>query len=147
MSKDLFLEMREQEVITDNFLPTKKEIVKSSSEFATNIINSGEYNVTEVYAQSLRLKEAINEIEKVLKKALPEEKTEAFGLKITYKNGGDTINFKEDDVIQVLEKQLAQRKELLKTALKSESIIYDSEGVEVPKVSTTPRKGGISVSF
>ena len=36
MSKDLFMMMREEEVATSNFLPTKKELGKSSKQFAEN---------------------------------------------------------------------------------------------------------------
>jgi HD superfamily phosphodiesterase len=147
MSKDLFLMMREQEVNTTNFLPSKKELKKSSLEFANGIVESGDYNITEVYSQALRLKESLTTIESILKDSLPLDNFEAFGIKATYRNGGDTINFKEDEVIQQLEKKIAERKELLKVALKSENSIYDSEGFEVPKVSKTPRKSGLSVSF
>ena len=147
MSKDLFLMMREQEVNTTNFLPSKKELKKSSLEFANGIVESGDYNITEVYSQALRLKESLTTIESILKDSLPQEKFEAYGIKATYRNGGDTINFKDDEVIKQLEKKIAERKELLKVALKSENSIYDSEGIEVPKVSTTPRKSGLSITF
>ena len=147
MSKDLFLMMREEEVATQNFLPTKKELAKSSKEFAKKLIDSGEYDLKELYSQAIRNKEAINNIESVLKSALQEENFEAYGLKGTYRNGGDTPNFKEDDIVLSLEKKLSDRKELLKLALKSDNVIYDSDGAEVPKVSTTPIKSSLSISF
>ena len=40
-----------------------------------------------------------------------------------------------DEMWQQLKHKLQQREELLKLALKSDEPIYDSEGVEVPKVS------------
>jgi len=147
MSKDLFLMMREQEVATSNFLPTKKELKTSSEKFAKDIVDSGDYNLEEVYAQALRLKESLTTIESVLKKELAEENFEAFGLKGTFRSGGDTKNYVEDDKYSDLQKQIKHRKELLDLALKSDIEIYDEDGVEVPKVSTTPRKSSLAISY
>lgn len=148
MSKtNLISIIRDQEVKTNNFLPTKKELVKSSQELVKSIVDSGEHNLKEVYAQSLRLKESLVEIEKGLKTAIGQENFEEFGLKATYRSGGDTVNFKEDDVISDLENKIAARKILIKAALSNEDTIFDSDGVEVPRVSTTPRKSSLSVSF
>jgi hypothetical protein len=41
MSKDLFMLMREQEIQTSNFLPTKKEIQFSSKRFITDLLEAG----------------------------------------------------------------------------------------------------------
>ena len=102
MSKDLFLMMREEEVATLNFLPTKKEIANTSKKFAEKIIENAEHNPQEVYAQAIRLKEALSVIESVLKGSLPEENFEAFGLKGTYRSGGESINYSEDEVYSEL---------------------------------------------
>src|SRR5690554_2382083 len=147
MSKDLFMEMREQEIATTHFLPTKKEIKLTSNKFAKRLLDSGEYNREELYAQALRLKEAISEIEKVLKDNLPQENFEAFGLKGTYRSGGDIPQFEEDEVYANLKKDLDSRKELLKAALKQDDAFFDAYGNEVPKVSTKPRKSSLSISF
>jgi len=147
MSKDLFMMMREQEVVTDNFLPTKKELQKSSKEFAKNLVDSGEHNLQEIYATALRLKESLTAIESELKTALGEDNFEAFGLKASFRNGGDTINYSEDEIIAELETKLKERKELLKTALNVNTEFYDESGVLVPKVSKTPRKSSLSISF
>ena len=120
MSKDLFIMMREQEIATDNFLPTKKEIVTNSEKFAKNIVDSGEYNLQEIYAQALRLKEALTKIESVLKSNLEQDNFEAFGLKGIYRSGGDTINYKEDEIYNVLKADLDARVELLKLAQKQD---------------------------
>lgn len=146
-SKDLFLMMREKEVLTDRFLPTKKEIIKSSKEFAKSVIDSGEVSPEELYSQAVRLKEAINSVESVLKESLPNENFEAFGIKGTFRNGGETLNYKDDEVYRDLEERLKQRAELLKTAYKTGSEFYDSDGVLVPVVSSTPRKSSLSISF
>ena len=148
MSKDLFMMMREQEIMTDNFLPTKKEIQKSSKDFALKIIDQGEHNLFKVYAQSIRIKEAISTIEAELKKVLPDESFESFGIKGTFRNGGETINYSEDPIYAELQRKLKEREEMLKLALFSDDTeIYDSEGIEVPKVSKTPRKSSLAISF
>lgn len=145
MSKDLFMMMREQEVATSNFLPTKKELAKSSKYFAEQLIDSGNYSTEEIYAQALRLKEAVSVIEETLKGKLPQENFEAFGIKGTYRSGGDTLNYSEDEVWSVLKKDLDDRTELLKLAQKQD--VIDAYGNEVPKVSTTPRKSSLAISF
>jgi hypothetical protein len=145
MSKDLFMMMREQEVATSNFLPTKKELAKSSKDFAEQLIDSGNYSTEELYAKALRLKEAASAIEKTLKGKLPQENFEAFGIKGTYRSGGDTLNYSEDEVWSVLKKDLDDRTELLKLAQKQD--VIDAYGNEVPKVSTTPRKSSLAISF
>lgn len=145
MSKDLFYLMREQEVATSNFLPTKKELAKSSKDFAEQLIDSGNYSTEELYAQALRLKEALSVIEETLKGKLPQENFEAFGIKGTYRSGGDSVNYSEDEVWTQLKKDLDDRTELLKLAQKQD--IIDAYGNEVPKVSTTPRKSSLAISF
>lgn len=139
--------MREKKIATSNFLPTKKELQKTSKEFAQQIIDSGEYNLQEVYAQALRLKEAITNVESTLKEAMPEENFEAFGLKGQYRSGGDTVNYTDDEKYLEIKSQLKHRESLLKAALNSDIDFYDEEGVKVPKVSTTPRKSSLAISF
>lgn len=147
MSKDLFLMMRDQEIATDNFLPTKKELQKSSKEFTKNLLDSGNHNVKELYAQALRLSESLKVITDELKKELPEENFEDFGLKGTYRSGGNTINYKEDETWLELKSKLSHRESLLKVALESDIEFYDEEGILVPKVSVTPRKSSLAISF
>jgi N-acetylglucosamine-6-phosphate deacetylase len=145
MKKDLFLLMSEQEINTSNFLPTKKEITKSSKEFALKLIEDGNHNPEELFAQALRLSESLSIITDTLKRSLPEENFEAFGLKGTYRSGGDAINYKEDPIYCALKEDLDNRAELLKTAQKQ--AIIDASGNDVPKVSTTPRKSSLAISF
>jgi hypothetical protein len=147
MSKDLFMLMREQEVQTSNFLPTKKEIQFSSKKFITEILEAGEVDKYELIAQAKRMGEALDIINAELLKVLPQENFEAFGLKGTFRNGGDTINYKECEIWSDIQKELKEREELLKVALKSQKEVYDEAGVLVPKVSTTPRKSSLSISF
>jgi len=147
MSKDLFMLMREQEVESENFLLTKKEIQFSSKKFINEILEDGEIDKYELLAQAKRIQEALEIINVELLKVLPQENFEAFGLKGTFRNGGDTINYKECEIWSYIAKELKEREELLKLALKSEKEIYDEAGILVPKVSTTPRKSTLSISF
>jgi len=147
MSKGLFELMQMEEIETTNFLPSKKELVKQSTNFITNILDSGEYNIHELLSQSKRASESLEVINSEIIKRLPQENFEAFGLKGTFRNGGEKLNFSEDHLVAELEKKLAQRKELVKTATKSDETIYDSDGVEVTKVSSTQIKSSLSISF
>ena len=147
MSKDLFLMMREQEVQTSNFLPNKKEIQFSAKSFIKEILEAGESNPYELIAQAKRMQEAIDVVTSELLSILPQENFEEFGLKGTFRNGGDTINFKDDEIWSDIQRELKEREAIIKFALKSDKEIYDENGVQVTKVSTTPRKSSLSISF
>jgi len=145
MNNDLIMLMREEEVTTSNFLPTKKELKLQSLNFAEQLVDSGDYELKEIYSQALRLKESLTVVESYLKKALPEEDFEAYGLKGNYRSGGNTLNYKEDEVYCELKNDLDERVELLKLAQKQ--VVLDTYGNEVPKVSTTPRKSSLAISY
>ena len=145
MSKDLFSLMREQEVQTQNFLPNKKEIQFSAKTFITNVLDAGETDKFELLAQAKRMGEALEVINSELIKVLPQENFEAFGLKGTFRSGGDTINYSDDAIYTQLKADLDARAELLKLALKQE--VIDAYGNDVPKVSTTPRKSSLAISW
>jgi hypothetical protein len=147
MSKDLFQLMREQEIQTSNFLPNKKEIQYSAKTFIKEVLDAGEIDKIELLAQAKRMGEALEVINAELLKVLPQENFEAYGLKGTFRSGGETINFKDCEVWSDINRELKEREELLKLALKSQNEIYDAAGVQVPKVSTTPRKSSLAISF
>lgn len=146
-TKNLLALMQEEEITTNNFLPTKKEIQSSSKGFVKHLIEAGEVDKTELFTQALRISEALEIVTAELKNSIPQENFEAFGVKGTFRNGGDTFNYKEDAVYLELENKLKQRAELIKVATNSDKTIYDSEGVEVPKVSKTPRKSTLAITF
>jgi hypothetical protein len=147
MSKDLFQLMRQQEIDTQNFLPNKKEIQFSAQTFIKEVLDAGEIDKIELLAQAKRMGEALDVINAELLKVLPQENFEAFGLKGTFRSGGETINYKDCEVWNDINRELKEREELLKLALKSQNEIYDAAGVQVPKVSTTPRKSSLAISF
>jgi hypothetical protein len=78
---------------------------------------------------------------------VPQENFEAFGLKGTFRNGGETINYKDDFKWSEIKEKLSEREMLLKIALKSNSTIYDDDGIEVTRVSTSPRKDTLAISW
>lgn len=146
-NKNLFLMLQEQSVETNNFLPTKKEIQLSAKSFVSNLLDAGQTDKMELYAQAVRINEALQIVTDELKNSIPQENFEAFGIKGTYRSGGETLNYKEDLVYAELEQKLKERAELIKVATKSKDTIYDSEGVEVTKVSSTQRKSSLAISF
>lgn len=147
MSKDLFQLMRDQEIQTSNFLPNKKEIQFSAQAFIKDLLDAGETDKFELLAQAKRMGEALEVINTELLKVLPQENFEAYGMKGTFRSGGETINFKDCEVWSDINRELKEREELLKVALNSSGEIYDQTGVLVPKVSTTPRKSSLAISF
>lgn len=147
MSKDLFELMRQQEIETSNFLPNKKEIQFSAKTFITNLIDGGEVDKYELLAQAKRMQEALDVITAKILDVVPQENFEAFGLKGTFRNGGETINYKDDFKWSEIKEKLSEREMLLKVALKSNSSIYDDDGIEVTRVSTSPRKDTLAISW
>ena len=146
-NSNLFLMLQEQSVETNNFLPTKTEIRLSAKSFVSNLLDAGTTDKMELYAQAVRINEALQIVTDELKNSIPQENFEAFGIKGTYRSGGESLNYKEDYVYAELEAKLKERAELIKVATKSKDTIYDSEGVEVTKVSSTPRKSSLAISF
>lgn len=146
-NSNLFLMLQEQSVETNNFLPSKKEIQLSAKSFVSNLLDAGQTDKMELYAQAVRINEALQIVTDELKNSIPQENFEAFGIKGTYRSGGEVLNYKEDLVYAELEQKLKERAELIKVATKSKDTIYDNEGVEVTKVSSTPRKSSLAISF
>ena len=139
--------MAQQSVSTANFLPNKKEIEFSSKEFAKKLIDSGELNKHEAFAQAERLALAITNVRDEFKARLPREKYVGFGIEINPVNGRQMIQYNEDLVWSELKEKLQQREELLKVALKTNEPFYDSDGVEVPKVSVKYSADSLTVKY
>ena len=144
-SKNLLMMMQEQEVNTNNFLPSKKELQLSAKKFTTNLLDSGEMDKMELFAQAVRVNEVLSIVTDELKNSLPAENFEAYGIKGTYRNGGSTPNYSEDPIYAQLKADLDARAELLKLAQKQE--VIDLYGNTVPKVSENIRKSSLSISF
>ena len=147
MSKHLFELMREQEIQTSNFLPNKKEVEFSAKQFASKLIEAGEVDKYEAFTQAVRMSNALEIIKDEIKSHLPKEKHVAFGVEISPISGRTMIQFQDDEMWSQLKHKLQQREELLKLALKSDEVFYDSDGVEVPKVSVKYASDSIQVKY
>jgi hypothetical protein len=147
MSKNLYELMRQQEIETSNFLPNKKEVQFSANTFITKVIDGGGVDKYELLAQAKRMQEALDVITAKILDVVPQENFEAYGLKGTFRNGGETINYKDDFKWSEIKEKLSEREMLLKVALKSNSSIYDDDGIEVTRVSTSPRKDTLAISW
>jgi hypothetical protein len=145
MSKQLF-ELMQQQQIAESY-PTKKQVQANAIEFANHLINNGEHEKLEMFSQAVRIKETINTIYDAIKESIPAEKQIAYGIEINPVNGRQMIQFAEDEVYASLQKQLKDREELLKVALKTETPFYDNEGCEVPKVSVKYASDSLAVKY
>jgi hypothetical protein len=145
MSKQLFELMQQQQIATSNFLPSKKELELSSKTFAKNLIDAGEIDKVEAFAQAERLTTAISNVRDELKASLPREKQIAYGIEINPVNGRQMIQFSEDEIWQQLNADLKAREELLKLALKQD--VIDAYGNDVPKVSVKYASDSLAVKY
>lgn len=146
MSKDLFLQMREQEVATMyDATFTKKEAILTGKKMVDNVIENGNINKHEFASGLVRMFEVLQSAVTEIRKHLPEEKAIINGVEFTPVNGGNTINYSDDEIYNELKSDLDARVELLKLAQKQ--VVLDTYGNEVPKVSTTPRKSSITIKF
>jgi len=144
MSKQLFELMREHESFPINF--GKKDYISRGKEIVNSVIESGDIDKIEFWTKVAKIKETINAMDGQLRETITfTEKTNLHGVEFNPVNGGQTINFEEDEVYRELKKDLKEREELLKIAQKS--VIFDAYGNEVPKVGTTPRKNSITIKF
>jgi predicted DNA-binding protein YlxM (UPF0122 family) len=145
MSKNLY-ELMSMQQIAESY-PTKKQVQANAIEFANHLINNGEHEKLEMFSQAVRIKETINTIYDTIKESIPTEKQIAYGIEINPVNGRQMIQFAEDEVYASLQKQLKDREELLKVALKTETPFYDNEGCEVPKVSVKYASDSLTVKY
>jgi hypothetical protein len=149
MSKDLFFEMRAEQMATmysETF--TKKEATLTGDNLVNDVFEKGEVEPIRVFSNIVRLKQVIDSAEKGFRERLNLNTEQSWnGVKFTPKNGSKKLNYDEDQVYTQLAKKLKDREELLKTAHNSSDIIFDSEGCEVPKVGCTFTKSSITITF
>ncbi len=143
-----FLQLREQDIVTlYDATFTKKDAQKTGLNLAKTIIDGGEVSKHEALANLVRLNEVISNAITEIKESVIHEKVTILGVEFTPTNGRTMYNFKDDHLWNELNNKLKQREELLKVALKSDEIIFDSEGVEVPKVEVTNAKSSLTIKF
>ena len=145
MSKQLFELMREQEIQTSNFLPTKKEVLKSSENFAKKLLESGEVEKLEVLAQATRLKDAVTAVFDAIKANIPHEEQTAYGIQIIPSNGRKMVQYLEDPIWCELQEAVKQREKLLNLAQTQETA--DLYGNLVPKVSVKYASDSLTIKY
>ena len=144
-TSEMYLQMRADEIIQmyDSTF-TKKEAVKTGVKLAENVFESGEVLPEEVLANLSRLKWVVDSAETTLRSGLEiYDKRTVLGLEFSYTQGGNTINYSDDEIYLELKRCLDARTEQLKMAQKQDT--FDAYGNQVPKVSTTPRKSSITI--
>lgn len=149
MSKQLFELMRVEEMATlyDSTF-TKKEATATGVNLTKSVLEAGEIDKMHFGANLARLSEVINSALSTFREAIIDtEKVTALGVEFNPVNGGEALNYKDDEIYSDIQRELKEREELLKLAYKSKSEIYDEAGILVPKVSSTARKSSITIKF
>ena len=149
MSKQLFEMMRLQEV--SSLYPTdftKKEAQQTGKDLVNQVLELGNVSTLDFGANLVRLSEVIGSAMTEFRSKIKDiEKKTVQGVEFNPVNGGETLNFKDDEIWSDIKRELSEREELLKLAYKSKGEIYDEGGVLVPKVSSTPRASSITIKF
>ena len=148
-SKDLFFDMRSEELQTI-YSPhfTKKQAEQTGIDLINRMFEEGNRTPVQFYSNIARLKSVIDSADKAFRERLNLTQTDSYnGVTFTPKKGAESLNYSEDQVYADLESKLKQRSELLKVASKSDELIFDSEGCEVPKVSKKYNKSSIVITF
>jgi hypothetical protein len=146
-SKDLFFDMRSEEM---QYAPdfTKKQAEQTGIDLINRMFEAGDKTPVQFYSNIARLKAVIDAADRAFRDRVNLPAVDSYnGVTFTPKNGAESLNYDEDDICVLLENKLKQRQELLKVASKTDEIIYDSEGCEVPKVSRKFNKSSIVITF
>ena len=149
MSKQLFEMMRLQEV--SSLYPTdftKKEAQQTGKDLVNQVLELGNVSTLDFGANLVRLSEVIGSAMSEFRSKIKDiEKQTVQGVEFNPLQGGETLNFKDDEIWSDIKRELSEREELLKVAYKSKGEIYDEGGVLVPKVSSTQRASSITIKF
>ena len=147
MSKLQFFELRaEQMTALYDSTFTKKDAVKTGENLIDSVLESGEADIMELGANLVRLEQVVSSaVSKFRNHIIDTEKVKVLGVEFSPVNGGNTINYAEDEIWNELKRCLDDRTEQLKMAQKQDA--FDAYGNQVPKVSTTPRKSSITIKF
>lgn len=146
MSKDLFLQLREEEVAQlypSNF--TKKEAVKTGENLANEIIENGNVSKHTALANLVRLNAVISTAIDKLKDNVSDVKASELGVEFTPMNGRKMLQYSECPIWTKLNNDLKEREELLTLAQYQECL--DLYGNEVPKVSVKYAKNSLNIKF
>jgi len=108
---------------------TKKQAEQTGINLINKLFDDGNQTPTQFYSNIARLKAVIDSADRTFRDRLNLNAPDSYnGVLFTPKNGAESLNYDEDDIYVLLENKLKQRQELLKTASKSDEIIFDSDG-------------------
>ena len=137
-------------VAKDSLIPT----VESSIQTLISGVENGEITGLDVFATFKKLEKIFDEAKrKVEEHAMLEARRQPktfviSGVEFTSKEGYAILDYEKDDLYKKYKKQLSDRKSLLDSVYKSGSVLFDSEGVEVPNVGVKSySKDSLSVKF
>lgn len=127
---------------------TKKKAVSTGQELVNQVFELGEVDPLKVFSNIVRLKEVVNAADKAFRERLQLNTADSSnGVTFTPKNGSKKLNYSEDPIYAELVAKVKAREELLKSVASQTEPVYDSEGIEIPKVSVTYDKSSITVTF
>jgi hypothetical protein len=148
-SKELFLEMREEEmsqIYRSDF--TKKHAQAKGKKLAERILEEGLISKEDAFVNLTRLCEVVNTAKDLLKESLPAEKFTHLGVEIAPMNGRKMYNFAECTEWVEKSNELKEIEERLKMSANTTDAIFNSKtGEEVQKVSISYSKTSINVKF
>lgn len=145
-NSELFLLHSEQLATMYDATFTKKDAILTGKRMVDNLLESGEIDPLIVWGNIARLKEVVNSADATFREKIEVlDKINSNGVEYNCVNGGNTINYSEDEIYATIKADLDARTEQLKLAQKQDT--FDAYGNQVPKVSTTPRKSSITLKF
>lgn len=147
MSKLQFFEMRAAEMVAmyDSTF-TKKDAVKTGEQLIQSVLDDGSCDIMQLGANLARLEQVVSSaMAKFRSHIIDAEKQVILGVEFSPVNGGNTINYADDEIWSTIKADLDARTEQLKMAQKQDT--FDAYGNQVTKVSTTPRKSSITIKF
>ena len=133
-----------------------KDALQQWSADMVALIDNGDLNPLEAHAKAKAIMAALKDVIDQTEQQARDEadkyggKTfQAFGAKVTLKDGNVTPNYDEDAVWNSIKQQLKEREELLKLAFKSKDAeaTDTTTGEVVPRVSAKYAKSSISIQF
>ena len=114
-SKELFMDIREAQIASlyDSTF-TKKEAIITGKRMVDNVLENGNVDIMEFGANLVRLNEVIGSAVTEFRKHIPTEKQTVLGVEFNPVNGGNTINYEDDDAQKAVQKPKATEEILRK---------------------------------
>lgn len=147
-SKELFMLERESEL--NDLQGYNKAFIKEKAAEVINIALEGEVNPLKIKIACKTAIEYFSQIDAGIKDAALTEaakfgkSTELLNAKIEVRNTATTYDYSNDPVWVELKNKIKEREKLMVQALKTKGILFDEEGIEVPKAI---EKGGVESVF